>query len=195
MPRVVGEGVVWGGGGGRGGRGGVAVGVGQQRHGVAVVGQFAEFRHEFVDGGVVHFVGGGLEAVGGRGVVDVLRGEAEVDEFTFVAQFQRVHLLLDEVFDGLDVVVGGLFDLLDAFGVAQREVLVDVAQGGVVSFVKVGELRKGQFAQGDEVFDFDLYAVADQGKFRKVVAQLIDFAAVASIDGRNGCESVQFHGY
>jgi hypothetical protein len=57
-----------------------------------------------------------------RGVVDVFRGAGEVDELAGRDQFRHVlDLLLQPVFDGLDVVVGDGLDLLDAGGVRVRE--------------------------------------------------------------------------
>ena len=59
-------------------------------------------------------------------VVDVLGGAGEMDELCDRLQLgQRVgnrgDLFLDEIFHGLDVVVGGALDRLDLFGIRQAK--------------------------------------------------------------------------
>ena len=82
---------------------------------------------------------------------------------------QGVHFLLDDVFDGLYVVVGHRLDLLHALGVGGREIEVQGAQGGEFRAVDAGQLRQRQLREGDEVLHFDADAVADEGLLRKII--------------------------
>ena len=90
-------------------------------------------------------------------------------ELLVAGQPQGVHFLLDDVLDGLYVVVRHRLDLLNAFGVGRRKIGVQRAQGGEFRAVDAGQLRQRQFAQGDEVLHFDADAVADEGLLRKII--------------------------
>ena len=109
-------------------------------------------------------------------------------ELLVAFQSQGVHLLLDDVLDGLDVVVRDRLDLLDPFGVGRGEIGVEGAQVGEFRVVDVCELRQREFAQRDEIFHFDTDPVADQRLFRKIIGEFFRFVTVASVDGRNGCQ-------
>ena len=67
-------------------------------------------------------------------------------ELLVASQPQGVHFLLDDVLDGLYVVVGYRLDLLHALGVGGREIEVQGAQGGEFRAVDAGQLRQRQFA-------------------------------------------------
>jgi hypothetical protein len=72
-------------------------------------------------------------------VVDVLAGAGEVDELADLGQLRQLGgLLLEQVFDGLDVVVGGALDLLDALGVLQLEVLARLSSRALASAENAG---------------------------------------------------------
>lgn len=65
-------------------------------------------------------------------VVDVFAGAGEVDELADLGQLRQLgSLLLEEVFDRLDVVVGGALDFLDALGVLKFEIGGQVVQQGI----------------------------------------------------------------
>ncbi len=127
------------------------------------------------------------------GVVDVLRGEAEVHELAVVVQPEFVHLLLYEILHRLDVVVGGAFDLLYSQGVLDLEVLIDRPQVGEVLLFEVGELRQRYSAQGNEVLYLHQHAVADEGVLRKIVVQRQRCVAIPAVYGRNSRDFSQFH--
>ena len=95
-----------------------------------------------------------LHGKGHGGVVDILRGEAEVDELLEVGQAHLVEFMFEEVLHGLHVVVGGLLYLLDGEGVVVGEMTVDIAQGlGLAGHG--GQRRTLPFellAQGNEIF-------------------------------------------
>ena len=117
-----------------------------------------------------------------------------MDEFFVVGQPEGVHLLLDDVFDGLDIVVGHRFDFLDAFGVGRREIEVERAQGCELRAVDARQLRQGQLAQRNEVLHFHTDAVADQGLFRKIIGQFFRFVAVAPSTGEMAVRAFSISG-
>lgn len=116
-------------------------------------------------------------------VIDILRGEPEVDEFCVSAQPERFHPLFEEVFDGLHVVVGRGLDRLDALGVGQAEITVEAAQGLPCGRIDPLELGERQLAQGDEIFDLDADAVADQCVLGKIIGELPRCIAVTTVNG------------
>ena len=88
-----------------------------------------------------------------------------MDEFLIFFDAQTGELFLEEVFDGLDVVVGHGFDVLDALCLTLGEVLgrIDLAKLGRDVGGKGGKLGKSELVEGDEIFDFHFHPVADQG--------------------------------
>jgi glutathione S-transferase len=108
-----------------GGAGGLAMGAAQHgqagqlvRHGLQMGGDAVQRRQQ-------HLLAGGLEHQAMAGVVDVLAGAGEVHELAVRGQLGKGagsgELLLDPVLDRLDVVVGGLLDVLDGLRVGRAE--------------------------------------------------------------------------
>ena len=153
----------------RGRRGGLPVRARQHRNLAPLLGERRQSVADLLDDGVVDARHRLPERERNGRVVDVLRREAEMHELLIGLQPEGVHFLLDDVLDGLYVVVGHRLDLLHAPGVGVREIEVERAQGGEFRAVDAGQLRQRQFAQGDEVFHFDADAVADEGLLRKII--------------------------
>ena len=153
----------------RGRRGGLPVRARQHRNLAPLLGERRQSVADLLDDGVVDACHRLPERERNGRVVDVLRREAEMHELLIGLQPEGVHFLLDDVLDGLYVVVGHRLDLLHAPGVGVREIEVERAQGGEFRAVDAGQLRQRQFAQGDEVFHFDADAVADEGLLRKII--------------------------
>ncbi len=87
-----------------------------------------------------------------------------MDEFLVVVQpANLVELFLDEVFNRLYVVVGCVFNLLYTHCRSLVEVAVDVAQSFKQGAVEAFQLRQGQLAKRDEIFNFYTYAITDEG--------------------------------
>ena len=148
------------------GRGGLAVGLGQHGHIFPLIGVLAQLGYELLDERIVHVGQGVLYRQRHAGVVDVLRGEPEVDELLVgVEPANLVELLLDEVFHCLNIVVCHLLYFLDAARIGLREVGIDGAQAAEKAVVESGQLGQRQLAQGDEVFYFDAHPVADERIF------------------------------
>ncbi len=128
-----------------------------------------------------------------RGVVDVLRGEAEVDELLPLREPQGVETLLEEVLHGLHVVVRNRFEILDLQGVLLGELLID---GGELLQRGGGnprELRQPLAAEGYEILNLHLHAVADKGELREILVEARSLRAVATVDRRDSRKRSQFH--
>ena len=154
------------------GRRRLAVGLGEHGNPGPLVGELLEDFDHLDEFRAVDVGDGLLDRHRNRCVVDVLRGQAEVDKLFILFEAEDVELLLEEIFDGFDVVVGDRFDLLDARGVGEREVFVNRAQRVENAVVDSGELRQRNFAQSDEIFDLDAHAVAYQSEFRKILVEI-----------------------
>ena len=152
-----------------------------------------DFTDQLFEKRVVDIVHRIAQGGGCCGVVDILRGEAEVDELLVLFQAESVHLLLDEVLHRFYVVVGPFFDLFDPEGILFREVTVEVAKFFEMGRVHALQLRQGQSAEGDEVFYLHADPVADKGIFREVFFQRGGGGTVTTVDGRDGCDAAQFH--
>ena len=144
--------------------------------------------------GLEHLGPGLLQRKRQSGVVDVLRGQAEVDVLAPGLQAELVELFFEPVLDRLDVVVGDFLDVLDPLGVGRVEAGVELAQPVEVPRVDAGELRQRQPAERDEVLDLDPHPVADQRGFGEVVRQALGLAAVAPVDRRDGLQGSKAHG-
>ena len=106
-----------------------------------------------------------LEAVGNGGIVDILRGQSEVDELFVGMQAEFIHLLFEQILDGFDIMVGCPFDLFDPQGISFGKMAVNIAQGLPSGFVHPFELRQRQFTQRDEILHLHQYPVANQSIF------------------------------
>ncbi len=128
-------------------------------------------------------------------VVDVLGGAGKVDELADLLEFvQLFGLLLEQVLNGLDVVIGGALDFLDALCVRQVKVLGQAVEDGVGS---VGERCnftdarvRGQALQPANLY---LNAETDQAVFAENRAQSGGFAAIAAINRGYGGQGSQLH--
>ena len=172
----------------RRGRSGLSVGAGQHRHRAPLAGERRQLVTHLLDGRVVDAGHGLLERERNGRIVDILRREAEVDELLVAFESQGIHLLLDDVLDGLDVVVRNRLDLLDPLGVGVRKIGVESAQFGKLCVVDVAELGERKLAQGDEIFHFDADSITNQGLFGKIIRQFFRFVPVAPVDGRDGSQ-------
>src|SRR6056297_3225929 len=123
-------------------------------------------------------------------VVDVLGGAGKVDKFGDRVELR--HLLdffLDEILNGFDIVVGGAFDGLDAFGVGKTE-------PGDYSVQETAGMRRESWNLGDQGVrgqflqpaDFYRHPVSDQAIFAENIAKNTDFIAIATVNRGNGCQ-------
>ena len=115
-----------------------------------------------------------------------------MDEFAEALVYsESVETVLDEILDSLDVVVGGLLDLLHLQGVFDGETAVYVAKVVEQRLVETFQLGQGQVAQRDEIFDFYSYAIPYEGEFRKISAKGLSLQVITSVNRRDGCQWIQ----
>ena len=124
---------------GWGGR--LSVCMGQQWNIAPLIGHRLEFSDQLVEHRMVHLNQRLFEAVGNGGIVDILRGQSEVDELFVGMQAEFIHLLFEQILDGFDIMVGCPFDLFDPQGVSFGKMAVNIAQGLQSGFVHPFELR------------------------------------------------------
>ena len=91
--------------------------------------------------------------------------------------------------------VGDRLNFLYTCRVGHREFGVYLAQGVdafVVAFVESQpcQLRQRYAGQRYEILHLNLYAVTDQGVFRKIEVEGFAFRAVAAVDRRDGCKRI-----
>lgn len=128
------------------------------------------------------------------GVVDILRCQAKVNKLLVGIQASNlIESLLDEIFHGLDIVIGDLLDVLDPLCAFLIEVAIDIPQAFEKVVIEVLQLRQRQLTQSDEILHLHTYAVADECIFREVVGQRLCLASIATIDRRDGRQCIQIH--
>ena len=126
-------------------------------------------------------------------VVDVLRGETEMDELLVGFQPQGVETAFDEILDSFDIVVCGFLYLFHLKGILLGEMAVDVSQllgHAGLTLKQCGHRKLREVSQGYEIFDFDPDTVADKRSFGEIGCELIHLVTVAPVDGRNGIKAV-----
>ena len=162
--------------------------MGVREHGSAgqVVRHGREAGDDFVEGRQHDFVARRLQHQRVAQVVDVFGSAREVDELGDLRDLGVAReTFLQEVLDGLDVVIGARLYGLDlgavGFGEAADDRVERFERGG-------GELRyflDGRFGgERFEPFDFDQHAVADEAELAEIRSQRFDFAAVAPVERR-----------
>ena len=122
-----------------------------------------------------------------------------MNEFFPSSEAEAVKLLLEEIFHSLYIMVGYRFMALDALCIGGGEIFVYGTQAfeqvlpgfGIICYI--GQLRQRQGGKCNEIFHFHLYAVADEGEFRKIEVEAGCFSPVAAINWRDGGQLCQFH--
>ena len=126
------------------GRSRLTVGLGQHGHVFPLIGILLQLVDELFHLRIVHLFKRFLNGKGHAGVVDILRGEAEMDKLLVSLEpANLVELLLNEILHGLDVVVGNLLNILHVLCRLLVEGAVDVAQT-----IEKGMIERGELGQG-----------------------------------------------
>jgi hypothetical protein len=140
-----------------------------------------------VQRGQQHLVACALELQGMAGVVDVFAGAGKVHEFLGRHQLGTgFELGLDPVLDGLDVVVGGLFNGLDGQAIGLGKVLHQPQQVSACSGRKGLEFVKSSIAQGNEPGHLHLHTAVHIALFTHEGAQGSKLGGVAAIQWGEG---------
>ena len=111
-----------------------------------------------------------------------------MDELGAVLEAEGGELVLDEVLDGLDIVVGRLLDVLDGLRVGRPEVHIDAAETLHLRLGEGGKLGQANGVQGDEVLYLHANAVLNEPSFGEVGHERGGVAAVPAINGTDGVE-------
>ncbi len=112
-----------------------------------------------------------------------------MDELLPTGYSKSLEVVFDEIFNGLDIVVGDLLDVLHFLGVFRSHRLIEPTQAGEQlfashssTFTEISELRQRNLAQGDEIFHLHTYTVANQGELAEVLSQRCGFGSIATIN-------------
>jgi hypothetical protein len=170
----------------RGGAGGLAVRAAEHGHRgqpppCAAAGQHAVQRRQ------QHLLARGLQHQRVAGVVDVLAGAGEVHELGGGSSSAwPLKALLDPVLHRLDVVVGGLLDVLDGLRVGLAETQHQAAQQAARGSDSGANSAKAGVGQRDEPLHLDLHAAVHQAELRQQRAQRRQPCGVAAVQRRQG---------
>ena len=116
-----------------------------------------------------------------------------MDELEYRSKFIITYPLLDEVLDGLDIMIGRPLDLLHTLSVLDRKVFVESSQSATILIITdLLQLRKN-LGETDKILDLDANAISDQSCLGEVITQFLYFVAIATIDRRDGCQWIQRH--
>ena len=118
-----------------------------------------------------------------------------MDEFADRFQFRQVAgLLLEQIFDGLHIMIGGALDFLYPLCMGKLEVIHQTVQKGVGVLGEGFDLRNaGVCGQALQPADLNLNSEAEQPVFAEDAAQACGLATVAAIDGRYGGQGGKLH--
>ena len=103
----------------------LAVSAGEHRDVLPLLSIVGKQIYELLHGREIDLVDTFLDRHRNAGIVDILAGEAEMDEFLVLVESETVELVLDEIFNGLDIVIGYLLDILDLLCLGWSEVLIN----------------------------------------------------------------------
>ena len=153
-----------------GGRCRLTVRLGEHRNLSPLLSIVVQHLNELLDTRDIHLLQSLLHREGHTGVVDILRGETEMDELLIgIKTTDLIELLLDVVLHGFHVVIGHLLNLLHALGVGRGKLSIDTAQTLEERSVETLQLRKGKLAQGDEILNLYTDAVTNERILRKIL--------------------------
>jgi hypothetical protein len=106
------------------------------------------------------------------GVVDVLGRQSKMDKLQIVEDiFETLFVLesvLDEVLDGLDIMLGLFFLVLDIASILLTKVLIQGSQGFFLGFIQLIQIGKPCVHQGDEILHFHLNSIPNIGRLREI---------------------------
>ena len=108
----------------------LAMGLSQHRHVFPLLGIVVELLYKFFHERAVDLFDGLLHRKGNAGIVDILRGESEMNELLVVVESLKVfvELLLDIILHGLHVVVRHFLYIFHTLCLLWRDIAIDVAQ-------------------------------------------------------------------
>ena len=119
-----------------------------------------------------------------RRIINILWSQPEMDKLFISLQMQFVEFLFNKILDSLHIMISNRLYRLHFFGIGLRKIGIYLAQRRKQIRIYPRELRKRQFAQCNEILDFDPYPIPDKCPFRKIKRQIFHLIAIAAIDRR-----------
>ena len=169
------------------------MGFGQHRHLPPGFGPFQQRSRQLRKGRFPHLLMETPKQPGRGCVVYVLRSETEMDELLVFGKLQRIPFLLQKIFHRLDIVVGGLLNLLHMPRILHRKVRIDAAQLREQGDIHPLQFRQRPFAQRDEILNLHQHPRTDECIFRKVFRKRPRLPVIASVYRGYCCQCIQFH--
>jgi hypothetical protein len=110
-----------------------------------------------------------------------------MNELIEIIKFQAIELLLDEIFNCLDIMIGCLLNILYFLCMEFGEILIDPSD--IIQHVngKVFQFGEG-CREGDEIFDLYLNAVTHQAELGEIRSEGFNRFEISAINGRDCCE-------
>ena len=108
--------------------GGLSVGACQHGNILPLPGEVLQSANQFLQQRQVNFPDGIVYTHRHTRIIDVLAGEAEVNELLVILQAHGIEFLFQEIFHSLDVMVGDGLYFLDAGGIGNLKVTVNIAE-------------------------------------------------------------------
>ena len=159
------------------------MGAGHEGQGSVTVRQLLNGGDDLVHDGEQNLITGGLKHEGMGIVVDVLGSAGEVDELADGLELGiTLYLVLEEILDGFDVMVGYGFAALDVLGVLEGEIIHDGVDEGHGLGGEGGDFRNT--AAGGEMLEpreLDADAEAHQTVLGENILKITDLGGVTAI--------------
>ena len=123
------------------------------------------------------------------GIVDVLRGQTEMDKLLVSIQSANlIKLFLDKILYSLDIVVGNLLDILDTLRIILIKVLIYLTQTSKQSRIERSKLRQRQLTQSDKILNLYTNTISYERILGKIVCEWLCLSPVTSIYRGNCCQ-------
>src|SRR5688572_26079923 len=106
-------------------------------------------------------------------------------EFEIFIELEMFDLFLDKIFQGLHIVIGLNFLVLDPLRIVKAKVCIELPKSGKYCLINTAELWQRDFTQCYEILHFNEKSIFDQSKFRKVRCQVGYTFSIPSIYRRD----------
>ena len=101
-------------------------------------------------------------------VIHILGGQAEMNKSGILRKPELLKFFFQEIFNGFDIMVGFLFNLLDPDHISFAELSGDLPQFRENVLADAAELGQWYFAKCDKILDLSYNTVLNDSSFRKV---------------------------
>ena len=102
-------------------------------------------------------------------------------------EVERLQFFFQKIFNRFHIVIGDAFNVFDLRGIFRGKLIHRFAQR---LLLRCSELEKFILRQKDEVFHFNLQAIAEEGVLGKKGRQFCGLMLISSVDGGDGKQGV-----